>query len=98
MLESLWILAAALPVFGNVDHVNADLHLSSRDDNSTGDGLFPMPLCNGIKIEDATIEELQRWMTLGQLSSQDLVSCYVARIEQTNPYVSSIQTKVVAYT
>ena len=37
---------------------------------------FPMPSCNGIDIEDATIEELQRWMILGRLTSEDLVSCY----------------------
>ncbi|KAJ4296860.1 hypothetical protein N0V90_006908 [Kalmusia sp. IMI 367209] len=51
---------------------------------------FSMPLCNGVKIEDATIDELQRFMILEELSSQDLVSCYLARIEQTNSYLRSI--------
>lgn len=46
---------------------------------------FPMPWCNGVSIEDATIDELQRWMTLGKLTSEQLVECYLARIEQTNP-------------
>ncbi|KAH8888545.1 amidase signature enzyme, partial [Thozetella sp. PMI_491] len=36
-------------------------------------------LCNGINIEDATVQTLQRWMTMGNLSSQDLVTCYIAR-------------------
>lgn len=45
---------------------------------------FEMPLCNGLKIEDATVDTLQRWMILGKLTSQDLVRCYIARIEQTN--------------
>lgn len=49
-----------------------------------------MPLCKGIDIEDATIGTLQRWMTLGNLTSQDLVSCYVARIEQTNAVLRSV--------
>ena len=47
---------------------------------------FPMPLCNGVKIEDETVEALQRWMILGNLTSQDLVKCYLERIEQTNGY------------
>ncbi|KAI1453757.1 amidase signature domain-containing protein [Annulohypoxylon moriforme] len=51
---------------------------------------FQMPLCNGVSIEDATIDELQRWMTLGKLTSEQLVQCYLARIEQTNPYLHSI--------
>ncbi|KPM39198.1 hypothetical protein AK830_g7333 [Neonectria ditissima] len=51
---------------------------------------FAMPLCNGIKIEDATINELQRWMILKHLSSEDLVSCYIDRIKQTNGYLRSI--------
>lgn len=48
------------------------------------DSPFPMPLCNGVDIEDATINTLQQWMILGKLTSQDLVQCYLARIEQTN--------------
>ncbi|KAK7408461.1 hypothetical protein QQX98_009388 [Neonectria punicea] len=51
---------------------------------------FAMPLCKGIDIEDATIDELQRWMILKHLSSEDLVSCYIDRIKQTNGYLRSI--------
>ncbi|KAE9566929.1 hypothetical protein CGMCC3_g16923 [Colletotrichum fructicola] len=36
------------------------------------DSPFPMPLCKGIDIEDATIGTLQRLMSLGNLTSQDL--------------------------
>lgn len=43
-----------------------------------------VPLCNGIDIEDATIETLQQYMVAGNLTSVDLVNCYIARIEQTN--------------
>lgn len=46
-----------------------------------------MALCNGVSIEDATIDELQVYMTHGRLTSQQLVECYLARIDQTNKYV-----------
>jgi hypothetical protein len=45
---------------------------------------FPMPLCNGIRIEDAPIATLQAYMSSGQLTSEELVQCYLRRIEQTN--------------
>lgn len=73
MMKSLVILSAL-----GMAHTAAVL---GRD---TSDSPFPMPLCNGIKIEDATISELQRWMSLGSLTSQDLVKCYTERIAQTN--------------
>ncbi|XXG99448.1 vacuolar membrane-associated protein iml1 [Hypoxylon texense] len=57
---------------------------------SCDSGPFPMPLCKGVKIEDATIATLQQWMAQGALTSQDLVTCYLARIEQTNKYLHSI--------
>ena len=41
-------------------------------------------------IEDATIEKLQELMTDGHLTSQDLVQCYLDRIDQTNEYLASI--------
>ncbi|KAF9870983.1 amidase [Colletotrichum karsti] len=49
-----------------------------------------VPLCNGVDIEDATIGDLQRFLTLGKLTSKDLVTCYVARIEQTNSHLRSV--------
>lgn len=49
-----------------------------------------MPLCNGVNIEDASIDTLQHWMVNGKLTSQDLVKCYLARIEITNPYLASV--------
>jgi amidase len=63
-------------------------HVSRRE--SPSQSTFEMPLCNGIDIEDATITDLQRWMILRHLTAQDLVACYIARIEQTNPYLRSI--------
>lgn len=52
--------------------------------DDTAEHVFSMPLCNGVNIEDATVQSLQRSLTLGHLSSYDLVQCYLARIDQTN--------------
>lgn len=49
-----------------------------------------MPLCEGIDIEDATVDSLQRWMILGNLTSKALVECYIARINQTNDLLRSV--------
>jgi len=46
-----------------------------------------VPKCRGVNIEDVTIGALQDLMIAGRLTSRDLVSCYLARIEQTNEYV-----------
>lgn len=56
-----------------------------RSCGSTDSSPFPMPLCRGIVIEDATIDDLQHHMASGKLTSQQLVECYIARIKQTNP-------------
>ncbi|KAH7038380.1 amidase signature domain-containing protein [Microdochium trichocladiopsis] len=53
-------------------------------------GPFPMPKCKGVDIEDLSIEILQSFMVAGKLTSRDLVSCYLARIEQTNEYLKSV--------
>ena len=52
-----------------------------------GSDLFQMQLCNGLKLEEATIDDLQRWMSLGELSARSLVECYLDRITQTDGYV-----------
>ncbi|KEY64414.1 hypothetical protein S7711_08472 [Stachybotrys chartarum IBT 7711] len=76
MRHNLFVVAA---VAGALPAVTANCH-----------GPFPMPLCKDIKIEDTSIDTLQQWMTSGELTSQDLVECYLARIEQTNDYLHSI--------
>ena len=52
-----------------------------------GSNLFPMPLCKGLKLEEATIDQLQHWMSLGRLSTRKLVECYMDRITQTDGYI-----------
>ncbi|EEP77697.1 conserved hypothetical protein [Uncinocarpus reesii 1704] len=57
---------------------------------SNGTSLFPMPLCHGFRLEEATIDELQAQLTSGRLTSVDLVECYTERIFQTNGYVNAV--------
>ena len=46
-----------------------------------------MPLCKGFSIEEVTIDELQQYMTNSNLSSVQLLSCYMQRYYQTNQYI-----------
>jgi amidase len=49
-----------------------------------------MPDCRGIVLEEATIDQLQRYMSNGLLTSVDLLRCYLKRIEQVDGYINSI--------
>ncbi len=50
------------------------------------DNLFPMPDCNGLILEEATVDYLQNAMNKGQLTSTKIALCYLQRIYQTNGY------------
>lgn len=52
--------------------------------------LFPMPPCNGIILEEATIDQLQDAMSHGQLTSTQLITCYLQRIYQTDDYIKYV--------
>ena len=49
--------------------------------------LFAMPSCHDVDIEEATIDELQRYMDSGKLTSVYLVTCYMQRSSQTAEYI-----------
>ncbi|EXJ77458.1 hypothetical protein A1O3_09684 [Capronia epimyces CBS 606.96] len=51
---------------------------------------FPMAECYGVAIEEATIDQLQAWMTSGKLTSRQITLCYLGRILQLNEYVNAI--------
>ncbi|KAL3424051.1 amidase [Phlyctema vagabunda] len=53
-------------------------------------GLFPMPLCHGFKLEEATIDQLQAAMANRTLSSVKLAMCYLKRVLQTDEYVDTV--------
>ena len=49
--------------------------------------LFPMPLCHGFTLEEATIDQLQDAMGKGELTSVQIVECYLKREQQIGSYV-----------
>lgn len=54
---------------------------------ATGASLFPMRLCNGFKLEEASIDAIQEQLGAGNLTSVELLQCYLERIHQTQPYL-----------
>jgi amidase len=52
--------------------------------------LFPVPLCHGITLEEATIDQLQGYMSNGHLTAVQLLKCYLKRSRQVDPYINSI--------
>lgn len=52
--------------------------------------LFPMPKCHGVVIEEASIDELQEYLSHGNLTSQQLAMCYLQRIWQTDDYINAV--------
>ncbi|KAF2120027.1 amidase signature domain-containing protein [Lophiotrema nucula] len=53
-------------------------------------GLFPMPSCGSITLEEATIDQLQGYMSDRSLTSVQLLNCYMKRIRQVDEYINSI--------
>lgn len=52
--------------------------------------LFPMPSCYGVTLEEATIDQLQGYMSDGTLTSAQLLRCYVKRVRQIDEYINSV--------
>lgn len=52
-----------------------------------GIDLFPMATCNGVRIEEASIDDLQSALEDGQLTSVQLLWCYLERIHQVDEYL-----------
>ena len=55
-------------------------------DDRDPEKLFPMPECDGLVLEEATVDFLQHAMESGQLTSTTIALCYLQRIYQTNSY------------
>ncbi|KAK4631332.1 Putative amidase [Fulvia fulva] len=49
-----------------------------------------MPKCHGVVIEEASIDELQEYLSHGNLTSQQLAMCYLQRIWQTDDYINAV--------
>jgi hypothetical protein len=51
------------------------------------DDPFPMPLCYGYVIEEASINTIQQYISNGNLTSVQLTKCLLQRIAQLNLYL-----------
>jgi hypothetical protein len=61
---------------------------SSAPARTSGDIIpFLMADCYGLPLEEATIDEMQSWMSTGKLTSRELTLCFLGRILQLNDYV-----------
>jgi amidase len=60
------------------------------EDAAGSAALFPMPTCQGITLEEATIDQLQSYMRNGTLTSKTLLSCYLKRVQQVDEYINSV--------
>ena len=54
--------------------------------------LFPMAQCNGLTLEEATIDQLQDYMSHDRLTSSQLVMCYLQRVYQTDDYIKYVSS------
>ncbi|CAD6589866.1 MAG: hypothetical protein ASARMPRED_004296 [Alectoria sarmentosa] len=54
------------------------------------ENLFPMLDCHGVVLEEATVDQLQDAMNMGQLTSTTIALCYLQRIYQTDEYTNAI--------
>ncbi|KAH9872183.1 hypothetical protein IAQ61_005018 [Plenodomus lingam] len=52
--------------------------------------LFPMPKCGTMTLQEATIDQLQGYMSDGVLTSVELLKCYLKRALQVDDYINSI--------
>ncbi|KAJ7173969.1 amidase family protein [Mycena crocata] len=49
-----------------------------------------MQACHGHRLEDAGVAQLKSWYDTGALTVRQVVSCYLARIAQVDPYVKAV--------
>lgn len=54
---------------------------------TSGSSLFPMRPCRGIQLEEASIDDLQDFLSSGKLTTVQLLHCYLDRILQTDSYL-----------
>lgn len=48
---------------------------------------FPMESCHGVTLEEATVDQLQKYIAQGILSSVKIVECYLKRKLQVDQYL-----------
>ncbi|CAG8897638.1 unnamed protein product [Penicillium egyptiacum] len=57
-----------------------------------GDGArqFAMRPCHGFKLEEATVDQIQAELQVGNFTGVQLLECYMDRVYQTQPYLNAI--------
>ena len=55
--------------------------------NANSSALFPVANCNGLELEEATIDQLQDAMSQGKLTAVQLAMCYLQRVYQVDKYI-----------
>ncbi|KAK2624963.1 hypothetical protein QTJ16_005332 [Diplocarpon rosae] len=63
---------------------------SFQTGSDASSGQFPMPTCHGFQLEEATIDQMNSVLSRGELTSVQIVTCYLQRIRQTDGYISSV--------
>lgn len=49
--------------------------------------LNTLDLCNGVRVEEATIDELQYYLSNGNLTSIQLTACYIRRVFELERFI-----------
>ena len=60
-------------------------------DQNDSANLFPMESCHSITLEEATIDQLQDYMSNGKLTASQLAMCYLQRQYQTDKYIKFVE-------
>ncbi|QPH10557.1 hypothetical protein C2857_001928 [Epichloe festucae Fl1] len=87
------VAVAATAVAGIVRFEDLDEYtpnLIPSQNNAGSNKLFPMGDCHGFKLEEATIDQMQKAMESRKLTSVQLVDCYMTRTFQTQQYINSV--------
>jgi amidase len=75
----------------DLDPLHQPLPYYFPPEDATGSpSLFPMPPCQGIVLEEATVDQLQGYLGQGLLTSLELLRCYLKRMRQVDDYINSI--------
>lgn len=92
IISSVWpaTVCAYHPECRNVTNTGLTPPLFPLEQYADSEVLFPMPPCGDFRLEEASIDQMQAAMANGSLTSQQLVTCYMIRTYQTNPYINSL--------
>lgn len=96
----MFILWSSLAIFLFLGQAFVDAHpdywqnpfgytpnLIPLQENAGTEDLFPMGNCSNFKLHEATFDEMQDAMSRGELTSVQLVTCYLVRTYQTQEYL-----------